>query len=435
MNQPASTTHQDLLARRRAVMPDWLGLSYEQPIALDHGRGSYVWDAEGNRYLDFFGGILTTMVGHDLEPVVAAIASQARRLMHSSTLYLHESTIELAETIADLSGIPDAKVFFTTSGTEANEAALLLATHHRRSNQVLALRNGYHGRSFTTVSVTGNRGWSPTSYSGLAVNYIQSGYRLRSPFAHLDDEAFNRACVDDLINILHTATSGDVAAFIAEPIQGVGGVVVPPRGYFAALKEVLDEQGIVYIADEVQTGWGRTGETWWAHQADGVVPDLITFAKGVGNGMALGGVVGRAEIMDGLSANSISTFGGNPLAAVAATATIAYVRDHDLQTNAEVMGHRLSDGLSRIADYHSGIAEVRGKGLMWGVELCDPGSIRPDASAAAALHEATRAGGLLIGRGGLYGNVLRISPMLNSTAEEIDEGLDIIEQSVGRLTR
>lgn len=410
-------------------MPDWLTLSYDEPIAIDRGEGSYVWDAEGNRYLDFFGGILTTMVGHNLEAVVEAIAAQARRLLHSSTLYLNEATIELAETIAELSGIPDAKVFFTTSGTEANEAALLLATHHRRSNQVLALRNGYHGRSFTTVSVTGNRGWSPTSYSGLAVNYIQSGYRFRSPFADLDDAAYNQACVDDLVQILHTATAGDVAAFIAEPIQGVGGVVVPPPGYFAALKEVLDENGILFIADEVQTGWGRTGESWWAHQAEGVVPDLITFAKGVANGLALGGVVGRAEIMDGLTANSISTFGGNPLAAVAASTTIAHIRDHDLPSNALTMGRRLAAGLREIAESERSVGEVRGRGLMVGVELVEAGTIRPDPSAAAAVHEAARAAGLLIGRGGLYGNVLRIAPMLNTTSDEIDEGLTILERA------
>lgn len=424
------TTHAGLLARRRAAMPDWLALSYEHPIALDRGQGSYVWDVEGNRYLDFFGGILTTMVGHNLPEVVDAITAQAGRLLHSSTLYLHEATIELAETIAELSGIPDAKVFFTTSGTEANEAALLMATAHRRSNQVLALRNGYHGRSFTTIGVTGHRSWSPTSFSALSVSYLQSGYRLRSPARHLDDAAYVQFCVDDLVQVLDTTTAGDVAALIAEPIQGVGGVVIPPPGYFTAIKEVLDERGILLIADEVQTGWGRIGEAWWGHQAMGVTPDLITFAKGVANGLALGGVVGRAEIMDSLTANSISTFGGNPLAAVGASATIGHLREHDLQTNARVLGERFGAGLHEACADHPLVAEVRGKGLMWAIELVHPGGIDPNPAAATAVHEAAREQGLLIGRGGLYGNVLRIAPMLNSTPDEIDEGLVIIGRAL-----
>jgi 4-aminobutyrate aminotransferase len=424
------TEHDDLLARRRAVMPDWLATSYQHPIALDHGQGSYVWDVEGNRYLDFFGGILTTMCGHNLPEVVEAITAQAAKILHTSTLYLHRATIELAETIAELSGIPDAKVFFTTSGTEANDAALLLATSYRRSNQVIALRNSYHGRSFSTVAVTGHRSWSPTSVSGLSVNYVHGGYRLRSPFAHLDDTAYNQACVDDLHQVIDMMTAGDVAAFIAEPIQGVGGVAVPPPGFFAAMKTVLDEHGILFIADEVQTGWGRTGETFWGHQADGVVPDLFTFAKGVGNGIALGGVVGRAEVMDHLQANSISTFGGNPLASVAASATIRYVLEHGLQANAASMGVRLGDGLRRASIGRPEVAEVRGKGLMWAIEIVEPGGIRPDPERAAAIHEVTRQAGLLVGRGGLYGNVLRIAPPLNVRPLEIDEGLDILSSAI-----
>jgi 4-aminobutyrate aminotransferase len=372
-------------------MPEWLALSYRRPIALDRGSGSYVWDAEGRRYLDFFGGILTTMCGHAFEPVVEAIREQAGRILHTSTLYLHETVIELAETIAELSGIPDAKVFFTTSGTEANDAALLLATAHRRSNQVLALRNGYHGRSFTTISVTGHRSWSPTSYSGLAVSYVHGGYRLRSPFAHLDDAAYTAACVADLRQVLDTTTAGDVACLIAEPIQGVGGVAVPPDGFFGAMKEVLDEFGILFVADEVQTGWGRTGDHFWGYQAHGIVPDLLTFAKGVGNGLALGGVVGRAEIIDSLTANSISTFGGNPLAAAASLATLRHVVDHDLRSEARRLGARLGDGLAALTAEVPEVVEVRGRGLMWAVETAVPscGSRRRSRSATTRSRKAS----------------------------------------------
>src|SRR5690606_21434746 len=216
---------------------------------------------------------------------------------------------ELAEAIAAASGIDDAKVFFTTSGSEANEAALLLASTVRRSNQVLAVRNSYHGRSFATMGVTGNRGWSTSSLSPFSVCWLASGYRFRSPFRHLaaDAAAFTAACVDDLREVVATQTAGDVACLIAEPIQGVGGFAVPPDGFLGAYQDALGDLGVLVIADEVQTGWGRTGEHFWGYTAQGLEPDLLTFAKGVGNGVPLAGVVGRPEVVDSLTANSIST--------------------------------------------------------------------------------------------------------------------------------
>ncbi|MGY6500612.1 MAG: aspartate aminotransferase family protein [Acidimicrobiales bacterium] len=415
--------HEALLTRRRAVSPDWLATYYEHPIALVDGDGSVVVDAEGRRYLDWFGGILTTVTGHARPEVVEAVRAQAGRLLHSSSLYLSEPAIALAEKVAELSGLDDPKVFFTTSGTEANDAALLLATSFRRSNQVLALRNSYHGRSFSTISVTGHRSWSPSSFSGLSVNYVHGGYRLRSPFRHLDDDAYTAACVEDLRQVLDMTTAGPVACLIAEPIQGVGGVAVPPDGFFGALGDVLASEGILFVADEVQTGWGRTGEHFWGYQAHGVVPDLITFAKGVGNGLALGGVVGRADVMDHLTANSISTFGGNPLAAAGALANLDVIADHDLQGNARARGRELGDGLAALSSGVPWIAEVRGRGLMWAIETVEPGGIVADPERAAALHEACREHGLLVGRGGLYGNVLRIAPMLTATPDEVVDGL------------
>ena len=330
--------HADLLARHRGVMPSWMTLYYDDPIALVDGEGRHVVDAEGNRYLDFFGGILTTMTGYRVPRVVEAIQDQAARMLHTSTLYLIEPQIELAERIAELSGIPDAKVFFTNSGSEANDAALMMATQFRSSDQILALRNSYHGKSHSTVAVTGNASWSATALSPFNVTYVHSGYRLRSPFGGLPEDEFVEACVDDLRDLLAVATAGDVAAMIAEPIQGVGGFVVPPAGYFGALKQVLDEHGILFIADEVQTGWGRTGDHFWGHQAHGIVPDLLTFAKGLGNGVAIAGVVGRADVVDCLPANSLSTFGGNPLAATAALANLEVLFEQDLQENARVQG-------------------------------------------------------------------------------------------------
>ena len=422
--------HRELLDRHRAVMPDWLALYYAEPIELVHGSGRRVTDAEGREYLDFFAGILTNMIGYDVSEISEAIKSQLDTgVTHTSTLYLIRRQVELAERIADLSGIPNAKVFFTNSGTEANETALMLATTFRRSNQVLALRNSYHGRAFATVAVTGNRGWSASSLSPVKVSYVHGGYRYRGPFRHLDDAGYIAACVEDLRDVINTGTSGDVAAMIAEPIQGVGGFNVPPDGMFAAFKEVLDEHGILLIADEVQTGWGRTGEHFWGIGAHGVTPDAMTFAKGLGNGLAIGGLVARPDLMDSLAANSISTFGGNPVATAGASAVLDYLLEHDLQANAAKLGTRLIESLRAIAARCSIAGDVRGKGLMIGVELVEPGGTEPSPRAASMLLERTRERGLLIGKGGLHGNVLRLAPPLTLTDDETDEAIAILNES------
>ncbi len=407
-----------------------MALYYAEPIALVDGEGRHVVDAEGNRYLDMFGGILTTMTGYKVPQVVEAIREQAGRMLHTSTLYLIESQIELAERIAELSGIPDAKVFFTNSGTEANDAALMMATQYRASNQVLAMRNSYHGKSHSAIAVTGNAAWSATQLSPFHTVYVHSGYRYRSPFKDLDDAAYIDACKDDLRDLLRVAVSGNAACLIAEPIQGVGGFATPPDGFFGGLKDVLDEHGILFISDEVQTGWGRTGDHFWGYQAHGITPDLLTFAKGLGNGVAIAGVVGRRDIIDSISANSISTFGGNPLATTAALANLEYLIDNDLQTNARKVGQQIRADLAGLADEIPNIAEVRGKGLMLGVEFVVPDTTDPDAPTTKQVMEAAKRRGLLIGAGGLHGNVLRIAPPLSITSEEAADGFRMISGAV-----
>jgi 4-aminobutyrate aminotransferase len=427
--------HEELLERHRKVLPSWMVLYYDEPIALVDGEGRHVVDAEGNRYLDFFGGILTTMSGYKVPEVVEAIKRQADRMLHTSTLYLIESQIALAERISELSGIPDAKVFFTNSGTEANDAALMLATQKRRSNQVLALRGSYHGKSHSAVAITGQRSWSSTGYSPFNVSYVHGGYRYRSPFGHLPDDEYIAACVADLENMIEVATAGDVAAMIIEPIQGVGGFITPPDGLFGAMKEVLDRHGILFISDEVQTGWGRTGEHFWGYQSHGVTPDIMTFAKGLGNGLAMAGVIASAELMDSLPANSISTFGGNPLSTAGALANLEYLLEHDLQTNAYKVGNHLRNRIDGLAERVESIGEVRGKGLMIGIEMVEPGTKRADKRGAAEVMEQAKRRGLLVGKGGMYGNVLRIAPPLTLTEAEADEGYAILEAAIEQADR
>ncbi len=426
----SSASTADLLARYRAVLPSYVKPMYAEPISIDHGQGSFVWDLEGHRYLDFFGGVLTTMVGHNNASVTAAVQAQAAKVMHTSTLYLSEPMIELAERIAGLSGIPDARVFFTTSGTEANDTAILLATSYRKSNQVLAMRNSYHGRSFTAQAITSHASWSSTSLSGLQVTFVQGPYRLRSPYAALDDASFTQAAVNDLSQLLDMTSAGSQAALIAEPIQGVGGFATPPDGFFGAMHKELANRGILFISDEVQTGWGRTGEHYWGYQAHGIVPDILTFAKGVGNGITLAGVVARAEIMDTIQVTSFSTFGGNPLSAAGGLATLDYVRDNDLQSNAKRMGQRFLNNFGPVVDQTPWIAELRGRGLMWAFEITAPDSLEPDPSRTAAVLEGAKRHGLLVGKGGLYGNVIRLAPMLDVSADEIDLGVAALTAAI-----
>lgn len=420
-------TEATLYDRHRSVMPDWMSLYYDDPLEIVSGNGRRVRGGDGRTYLDFFGGLLATMVGHDIPEITEAVRAQAGRIMHSSTLYLIRAQVELAEKIAARAPIDDPRVFFVNSGSEAVETAFLLTSCAQSSNQVIALRGSYHGRSFGTVAATGIRGWSATSLSPLQVTYAHSGYKYRSPFGHLDDAAYTAACADELRTMIETSTSGNVACFIAEPVQGAGGFATPPDGFFLAMQDVLREYDIPFVSDEVQSGWGRTGRSWFGIDHYGVRPQAITFAKGLANGMSIGGVVAEEPLMNSLTANSISTAGGNPMAMAAGNAVLDYIEDHDLQSNADRVGALLSGGLRAIAARCPLVGEVRGVGLMIGVELVVPSTKVPALSATTAVLAEARASGLLIGRGGLHGNVLRVTPPMTVTEDEAVEALALLE--------
>jgi 4-aminobutyrate aminotransferase len=412
---------ENLLERHRQVLPSWLALYYKEPIELVRGEGPRVWDSAGREYLDFFGGIVTTISGHVVPKLVEALTEQANKIAHTSTVYLIRPMVELAERLTGLAPVePPVKAFFVGSGTEAVEAALLFATSWRRSNEIIALRNSYHGRSFGAVGITGNKGWSATSFTPLNVTYALAPYCYRCPLG-LSYPDCGVACAEDLRNVIETTTTGEPAAMIAEPIQGVGGFVTPPPEYFQIVKRILDEFGIPFIADEVQTGFGRTGQNFWGIESYNVTADAVVCAKGLGNGMAIGAVVGRQEMVDSLRANSISTFGGNPLAATYALNNLDYIEENDLQSNAFRVGKFLYEGLKELEDRYEVVGEVRGKGLMIGVELVkDKESKEPNPDGAARAMEEARERGLLVGKGGLYGNVLRLSPPL--VIDEADAG-------------
>src|SRR4051794_3005238 len=419
-----------LLQRHRAALPGWMPLYYERPMELVRGEGVKVWDSEGNEYLDFFGGIVTTISGHAIPEITEAIKSQADKIVHSSTLYLIENQVRLAEKLIELAPISgDKKVFFTVSGTEANEAALLFATKYRGSDELVALRSSYHGRSFATMGVTGQSIWSPTSRSALDVRYLANPYRYRCPLCK-DEPKCNLLCADDLRGLIEAETTGHIAAFIAEPIQGVGGIIEAPPGYFERVKEILDETGALLISDEGQTAFGRTGSRFWGIEAFDVEPDLITLAKGLGNGLAIGAVMGRAEVMESISPNlHLSTFGGNHVSTAGALASLEYILENGLQKNAAEVGGYLKERLIGVAEKHPLVGEVRGRGLMLGMEFVGPGKA-PDPTSAARFLEACRERGVLVGKGGLKANTVRVSPPLSVTREAAKEAANVFAEAL-----
>jgi 4-aminobutyrate aminotransferase len=427
------TNSEELLKRHKDVMPGWISLYYDDPIELSHGEGFKVWDSEGNEYLDFFGGIVTTISGHNIPEIVEAVREQAGKILHSSTLYLIENQVKLAEKLISLSPISgDQKVFFVSSGSEANEAALLFATQHRRSSEVLAMRGSYHGGSFGTMGITGQSTWRPTSRSALDVTYAMPPHHSYSSlYGRYEKGAeFARACAEDMRDLIRTATTGHVAALIAEPVQGVGGFIELPPEYIRGVKEVLDETGILYISDEVQTAFGRTGTHFWGIEESGIEPDMITMAKGLGNGLAIGAVMGRAEIIDSMSGKlHLATFGGNHLSTAGALANLNFILDNDLQKNADEVGGYLKDRLVRMAKESPIVGEVRGRGLMLALEMVGPDG-SPNPPAAARFLQACRERGVLVGKGGIGANAVRISPPLTITREAAEEAANAFEEAL-----
>jgi 4-aminobutyrate aminotransferase-like enzyme len=426
-----TATHSvDLLRRHRAsIFPAVTPYYGEHPIVVDRARGQYLWDADGRRYLDFFGGVLTVSVGHCNDEVTEAIAAQVRRLQHTSTLYLDELMVRAAEAVARHTPGRLAMSFFTSSGSEANEMAVMAARMYTGHRDVITLRHAYAGRTATAMSLTGHGTWRLGGVFDGHVKHVRNPYAYRAP-AGLDEERLLELCVQDLEETLATVTDGRIAAFMAEPIQGVGGFIVAPPDYFRRILPLVREAGGVLIIDEVQTGWGRTGEHWCGIEHGGVEPDLMTFAKGMANGTPIGCTVATPEVAEAVRGLTFATFGGNPVAMAAALATIDYIERHDLPAHAERMGQRLFEHLHGLQRVHAWIGDVRGKGLMAGLELVVPdGRKTPDPARTGALLGAARDRGLLIGRGGLYGNVIRLAPHLNVAPEDLEQGCRLLAEA------
>ncbi|HWZ33480.1 MAG TPA: aspartate aminotransferase family protein [Bryobacteraceae bacterium] len=407
---------------------------YKEPLVVTRAKDQYVWDIDGNQYLDFFGGIVTIGVGHCNETVNKKVHEQMDKLQHVSTVFANEPQAALAKRIAEITpGGKLTKSYFTNSGTEANETAFVTARCYTGNHEIVALRHSYHGRSAIAMQATGNSAWRLGLSAPNGFVHALAGYCYRCPLG-LTYPSCNVRCARDMDEMIRTSTSGKIAAFIAEPIQGVGGFITPPKEYFEIVHGIIKKFGGLFISDEVQTGWGRTGGKWFGIEQWGVQPDIITSAKSLGNGAPVGLTVARPEVADAMKGATISTFGGNPVTATQAKAVIDYIDEHKLMINAAEVGAYLRAKLEEMKAKHSIIGEVRGMGLLVGVELVEDRETRaPAAAAVNALMEASRENRLMIGKGGTYGNVIRISPPLNISKSDVDEFALRFEASLQRV--
>jgi len=428
------TKDEIVLAQREFLFPAVFHY-YKEPLVVSHAKDQYVWDADGNQYLDFFGGIVTVSVGHCNDAVNAKVHSQIDKLEHVSTVFANEPQVALAQKLAQITpGGALRKSFFTNSGTEANETAILAARCYTGSTEIIALRHSYHGRSAGTMGLTGQSTWKLGPPQAGIVHAVNA-YCYRCPFG-LEYPSCEVKCAQDMEQVIRTSTSGRVAALIAEPIQGVGGFITPPKEYFKIVTDIVKKYGGIFIADEVQTAWGRTGGKWFGIEHWGVEPDIITSAKGLGNGLPIGVTIARPEVADAMKGLTISTFGGNPVATTAAKAVIDYIEEQNLLRNTEEVGAYLRGKLIDLQDKHPLIGEVRGRGLLVGIELVEDRKTKVPATAATAqLMEAARENRIMMGRGGIYGNVLRLSPPMNIGRADVDEFVVRLDASLIQVER
>ena len=408
-----------ILAQKEFLFPSIFHY-FQEPLVLTHAKDQYVWDADGNQFLDFFGGIVTVSVGHCNEKVNAAVHEQMDKLQHVSTVFATEPQVLLAKKLASIT--PEGaltKSFFTNSGTEANETAILAARCYTGATDIIALRHAYHGRSSMAMTLTAQSSWR-LGQSQPGIVHAHNAYCYRCPM-HLTYPSCEIACATDLEEVVRTTTSGRIAGMIAEPIQGVGGFITPPKEYFPIVAGIVKKYGGVFISDEVQTAWGRTGDKWFGIEHWGVTPDIITSAKGLGNGMPIGVTIARPEIADSLKGLTISTFGGNPITTTAARAVIEFIEEENLRANTAEVGAYMRGKLLELQEKHSLIGDVRGMGLLLAIELVEDRKTKvPAARQTVALMEACRNNRVLLGKGGLYGNVLRMSPPMNISKTDVD---------------
>ncbi len=408
---------------------------YKEPVVITSAEGTRVQALDGREYLDFFGGILTVSLGHCQPDVVEAIQGQVARLGHTSTLYPTENMLGVAERLAQITPGKLKKSFFTNSGTEADETAVMLAKIHTGQQEIICLRHGYSGRSLLNVNMTAHSNYRLIPSQIPGIKHAMSPYCYRCPMG-LEYPSCDVRCATDMENLIQTTTNGHPAALLAEPIQGVGGFVTPPKEYFQITVGIIRKYGGLFICDEVQTGFGRTGGAWFGIEHWDVEPDIMTLAKGMANGTPVGATIATDEIANSFTGGSISTFGGNPVSMAATDATLRVMEREDIPARSERLGKRLANHLESLKEQHSFIGDVRGMGLMQAVELVEDRATKEPAPARTkAIMEAAKREGLLIGSGGLYGNTLRFSPPMLISDDELTEALARLDRAFAEVAK
>ena len=424
----------EVLALRQQFVSPGVITYYRDPLMIVEGHLQYVYDELGKRYLDAFAGIVTISVGHCHPQVAEKVRQQVGRLQHATTIYLHPAIGQLAEKLAGKMPPGLSRTYFTNSGSEANELAILASREFTGHHDVVALRNGYHGGTSLPMGLTAHGTWKFKANQPSGVHHTHAGYCYRCPYG-LEYPSCELKCAHDLKDVIQYQTPGEIACFIGEPIQGVGGAVTPPPEFFSIVYDIVRDHGGLCIADEVQGGFGRTGEHYWAHQHWGVQPDMVVMAKGIANGAPLAAMTTREEVSQVLNHRvHFNTFGGNPVSMTQGLATLEVIDEEGLQENARIIGQHLKERLLDLQQRHALIGEVRGLGLMLGVELVrDRQTKQPATSEAADVLELAKDRGLLLGKGGLHGNTLRIKPPMCLTRDDADFLVDCLDDVLGAV--
>lgn len=424
---------EEVLALRKEFLNPAIFAFYKRPIMIVEGRQQYLYDEKGRRYLDAFAGIVTVSVGHCHPHVMAAVNKQNELLQHTTTIYLHPNIAQYAQALA--AKMPgDLKVcYFVNSGSEANDLAMLLARAYTGNYDLIALRNAYHGGNSSGMSLTAHSTWKFNVPHSFGVHHAIAPDPYRGAFAGDPDAATKYA--DDVKSVIDYATPGKVAGFFAESIQGVGGAIVFPDGYLQKTYAHVRAAGGVCIADEVQAGFGRTGTHYWGFETQGVIPDIVTMAKGIGNGVPLAAVVTTPQIAQALATRiHFNTFGGNPVVCAQGKAVLEVIDREGLQANSLEVGSYLAAGFRKLSEKHTIIGDVRGKGLMLGVDLVkDRTTKAPAKEETLHVFETAKDLGLLIGKGGYHGNVLRVKPPMCFTKADADFTLEVIDACLAKL--
>lgn len=424
----------EVLALRKQFVNPGLFLYYAKPIMLVEGKMQYVWDETGKRYLDGLGGIVTISVGHCHPHVIAAASKQNETIQHTTTIYLQPNIALYAEKLASKLPGELKMCYFVNSGSEANDLALLMARAYTGNYDVIALRNAYHGGNASGMSITGHSTWKYNVPHSFGVHHALAPYPYRGPFGYDDPDA-GKKYADDVKNVIDYATPGKVAAYVAESIQGVGGFVEFPKDYLKHTYEYVRAAGGVCIADEVQTGFGRTGTHFWGFETQGVIPDIVTMAKGIGNGSPLAAVVTTPKIAQSLVGKvHFNTFGGNPVASAVGKAVIEVIEKEKLQENSLKMGTYILAGLNKLKEKHKIIGDVRGKGLMLGIEMVKDRATKEAAKAECTqVLESAKEMGLLLGRGGLWGQTIRFAPPMCIHQGDADFLLEVLDTAFSKI--